>query len=63
MKNITEFSSDLNVAVQMSTLETYAPAVKLITEAYLKRDYAKYLLLYICKILYARPGKTVTDQF
>lgn len=44
MKNITEFSSDLKVAVEMSALEIYAPAAKLVTEAYLKRDYAKYFI-------------------
>lgn len=44
MKNITEFSSDLKAAVQMSTLEVYATAVKPITETYLKRNYAKHFI-------------------
>lgn len=41
MKNITEFSSDLKAAVQISTLEIHATAVKPITETYLKRNYVK----------------------
>lgn len=44
MKNITEFSSDLKAAVQMSTLEIYATAAKPITETCLKRNYAKYFI-------------------
>lgn len=43
-ENITEFSSDLKAAVQMSTLGIYASAFKPITKTYLERNYAKYFI-------------------
>lgn len=43
-ENITEFSSGLKAAVQMSTLGIHASAFKPITKTYLERNYAKYFI-------------------